>query len=137
MKPLTGEWTRKAEGDHRAARRLARARKPPNHDEVCFHAQQCAEKYMKAVLEEHGRQVPRIHDLPALLDELIKINGIWDALRQAAKLLSEYAVRVRYPGAAATKATATRALRACEFVRAALREALGCRTQARRRKRRR
>jgi len=40
------------------------------HNQVCFHAQQCAEKAIKAWLEQHGQVIPRTHrmaDLGALL----------------------------------------------------------------------
>jgi len=49
MKPLTREWVSKAEGDYATARREVRARRQPNFDAACFHAQQCAEKYIKAL----------------------------------------------------------------------------------------
>lgn len=52
MKPTTAEWATKAEGDFATAGRELRARKTPNYDAVCFHGQQCAEKYLKAVLQE-------------------------------------------------------------------------------------
>lgn len=52
MKPLTREWVAKAEGDFATARRELRSRAQPNFDAACFHAQQCAEKYVKAVLQE-------------------------------------------------------------------------------------
>ena len=45
MKPLTREWVGKAKGDYATARREMRARRQPNYDAACFHAQQCAEKY--------------------------------------------------------------------------------------------
>jgi len=51
MNPLTLEWVDKAEGDLITARREYRARKSPNYDAVCFHAQQAAEKYLKAYLQ--------------------------------------------------------------------------------------
>lgn len=51
MNPLTFEWVEKAEGDFFTAMRELRARKSPNFDAVCFHAQQMAEKYLKAVLQ--------------------------------------------------------------------------------------
>jgi HEPN domain-containing protein len=54
MKPQTAEWVEKAEGDWNAARQLNRVRKDPNYDGVCFHCQQCVEKYLKARLEEAG-----------------------------------------------------------------------------------
>ena len=46
MKPATQEWIEKAEGDYRTALRERRVRRHPNHDAVCFHAQQCIEKYL-------------------------------------------------------------------------------------------
>ena len=59
MKPLTREWVEKGEGDRSTARRELRVRKSPNFDAVCFHAQQCAEKYLKALLQERGAAIPR------------------------------------------------------------------------------
>ena len=50
MKPLTKEWVKKAERDFTSANREWRARKNPNYDGLCFHCQQCAEKYLKACL---------------------------------------------------------------------------------------
>ncbi len=43
MQPLTLEWVAKAEGDFSTAGRELRARKAPNYDAACFHAQQCFE----------------------------------------------------------------------------------------------
>jgi HEPN domain-containing protein len=54
MKPLTAEWISKAENDFATALRESRVRKNVNYDAVCFHAQQCAEKYLKARLQEAG-----------------------------------------------------------------------------------
>lgn len=72
MNPLTLEWIDKAEADMLTARREYRARKSPNFDAVCFHAQQAAEKYVKAVLQESGMQIPRIHSLVDLLEIITK-----------------------------------------------------------------
>jgi HEPN domain-containing protein len=69
MKPLTQEWIRKADGDWATAQRELIAT-PPNFDAVCFHAQQCAEKYLKAVLQEHSLAFPKTHDLEALINLL-------------------------------------------------------------------
>jgi HEPN domain-containing protein len=49
MNLLTQEWISKAEGDFASSGRELRARKDPNYDSACFHAQQCAEKYLKAI----------------------------------------------------------------------------------------
>ena len=48
MKRKTMTWVRKAEDDWDAACELA-TRSPPLRDAVCFHCQQSAEKYMKAL----------------------------------------------------------------------------------------
>jgi HEPN domain-containing protein len=72
MHVLTAEWVAKAEGDFATAGREVRARNTPNYDAACFHAQQAAEKYLKAVLQEHGSTVPRTHNLITLL-ELVRL----------------------------------------------------------------
>src|SRR5437867_2053447 len=85
MQPLTTEWVAKAEGDFVTAARDLRARKAPNYDAACFHAQQCAEKYLKARLQEANTPFPRTHDLEVLLDLLLPIEPGWGGtLRPAA-----------------------------------------------------
>jgi HEPN domain-containing protein len=98
MKPLTREWVSKAEGDFATARRELRARKSPNYDAVCFHAQQCAEKYLKALLQESGKPFGRTHNLETLLAPLLARWPEWASLRPALRELSAYAVETRYPG---------------------------------------
>lgn len=66
MKRTTAEWVRKAEDDHRVALKLHRG-KEPLHDQLCFHCQQSAEKYLKALLEEQGQSIPYTHILRDLL----------------------------------------------------------------------
>ncbi|HEY3227627.1 MAG TPA: HEPN domain-containing protein [Roseiflexaceae bacterium] len=125
MQPLTTEWVAKAEGDFASATRELRARKAPNYDAACFHAQQCAEKYLKARLQEANTPFPRTQDLEALLDLLLPIEPGWNALRPAAQLLTSLAVDVRYPGYTADKGRASDALRACRSVRDAAQRGLG------------
>ena len=45
MKRSTLEWIDKAEGDFATAAMACRARKRPNYDAACFHAQQCADPH--------------------------------------------------------------------------------------------
>ena len=59
------------EGDFATAGRELRARKNPNYEAACFHAQQCAEKYLKAILQEQSIPFGRTHNLIALLDLLL------------------------------------------------------------------
>ena len=70
MKRQTAKWVRKAEDDIVGARFLA-AQKPPLRDMVVFHCQQSAEKYLKALLQEFGVVIPKIHYLESLLTMLI------------------------------------------------------------------
>ena len=67
MNPLTAEWVAKAEADYEGAVDLRRRRKNPLPDLVCFHCQQCAEKYLKAILQEAGIAFPKTHVLADLL----------------------------------------------------------------------
>src|SRR5258706_13201012 len=80
MKPTTVERIDKAEGDFATAQVPYRTRKRPNHDAVCFHAQHCAEKYLKARLEEAGVLIPRTHNLHAMLTLLLPIDPASSAL---------------------------------------------------------
>jgi HEPN domain-containing protein len=81
MKPETGEWIVKAEGDFRTAQRERSAPEWPNFDAACFHAQQCAEKYLKARLIEAEIVFPRVHDLEALLNLVLPVEPAWEELR--------------------------------------------------------
>ncbi len=83
MKPLTSEWVAKAEGDFIVAERLLRARKQPVYDAICFHAQQCAEKYLKAFLQENDRDVPKTHKLLDLLKLCLEIDPVLEFLNAA------------------------------------------------------
>lgn len=120
------EWFRKAETDRTAARGCLRlSRNSEDQAEVvCFHAQQCAEKYLKGILALTGKDVPRTHDLKVLAASLEKI------LRRAIRLadlerLNAHAVEIRYPGATATRGEALHALASMERIRKACRTALG------------
>ena len=125
MLPLTLEWMSKAEGDWASAQRELRARRAPNYDSACFHAQQCAEKYLKARLQQEGIAFTRTHDLVVLLDLLLPIEPSWVQLRPRLRALTVAAVDYRYPGASATKATAREAVVACRDLRAVVRTSLG------------
>ena len=60
MKRATAEWVRKAEDDYLIALQSSQSG-IPLHDGVCFHCQQCAEKYLKGLLEEVSVSVPKTH----------------------------------------------------------------------------
>lgn len=117
MKPLTREWVQKAEGDWNTARRELRVRKSPNLDAVCFHAQQCAEKYLKALLQERGSAIPRTHNLEALAKPLLPSNPALAGHTASLRTLGAYAVEARYPGRSSDRAMAREALAHCKVVR--------------------
>ncbi|MDD2455478.1 MAG: HEPN domain-containing protein [Kiritimatiellae bacterium] len=60
VREITLEWVAKAEEDAAVSERESRVRKQPSPGAVCYHAQQCIEKYLKAVLQEQGRPIPKI-----------------------------------------------------------------------------
>jgi HEPN domain-containing protein len=125
MTPITCEWIEKAEGDWVSAQREYRARKQPNYNAACFHAQQCAEKYLKARLEEAGLAFSRTHNLTSLLTLALAIEPTWAALQPQLTALNVYAVAFRYPGSSATKSNALNALKACREVRRIIRQSFG------------
>ncbi len=81
MKRPTVQWVLKAEEDWLIARDLV-GRKPPFRDAVCFHCQQAAEKYLKALLQEKGAAVLKTHDLEDILDLLRPYDHTLTPLRR-------------------------------------------------------
>jgi len=95
------------------------------HDHVCFHCQQCAEKYLKALMEECGVVIPRIHDLDRLSNSLPSFQPSLRSLRRGLLVLTSFAVEFRYPGENATCRQAQAAIRWIERIRPAARALLG------------
>ena len=127
MKASTREWIAKAEEDFSVATTLARPRKRPVWGPVCFHAQQCAEKYLKARLNEASLAVHKTHDLEQLLTEVLAVEPLWAAFRPVLKSLTDAAVLPRYPGNVFTKSEARRALKTCKAFRKEARLSFGLR----------
>jgi HEPN domain-containing protein len=126
MSDLVDEWTAKAEEDYSVAGGLVRRRKVPANS-VCFHCQQAAEKYLKAVLQRNGIRFGKTHDLEHLRQQLGNRAQELALLSEDLKLLSDYAVKYRYPGQDATRLEARRAVRAATRIRAAIRGVLKAR----------
>ncbi|MGH7573958.1 MAG: HEPN domain-containing protein [Longimicrobiales bacterium] len=88
------EWIRLARGDLA----LAEANVPGAPPELlCFHAQQAAEKAIKAVLIHARVAFPHTHDLDRLLDILEENDTAIPGRVRDATALTDYAVRTRYP----------------------------------------
>jgi len=109
MNEVVREWIDKSEGDFLTATREFQA-DPPNYDAVCFHAQQCIEKLLKAALIAKGRIPPKTHDLTVLGGLLNSLHPEWRWPVEELRLLSRSAVVFRYPGEAAGREEADAAL---------------------------
>jgi HEPN domain-containing protein len=120
MQPLTTEWVQKAEGDLTTAQRELRARLNPNYDAACFHAQQCAEKYLKALLQEARIPFGKTHNLSLLLNLLPERHSGLELLRPTLAILNAYAVEYRYPGESAEKEVARQAVMLAKEVKEAV-----------------
>jgi HEPN domain-containing protein len=121
------EWVAYGDDDLRFAHMgltLAREQRPPYHL-IAYHAQQCAEKYLKAYLICLGVDFPRTHNISTLL-ELCSDHAEWPLTLRDAEELTDYAVASRYPGEAAevTAQDAQRAIENAERVRTRVRAAL-------------
>jgi len=123
MKPETLEWIDKAEGDWKVAQREMRAADPV-WNVVSFLAQQCAEKYLKAFLEEQNIAFGKTHDLVVLLNSsgglLLELNS----QRQSLAHLSTFGIATRYPGAQADRQAAEDSMKTAESVRTVVRAKL-------------
>jgi HEPN domain-containing protein len=109
-------WIEKAEEDFELARSALRRKKPLTMG-ACFHAQQCAEKYLKAMLVFKDSNFPKTHDL-LMLNNLCSNAGIFlEVEPKLLNTLSDYAVRTRYPGAVPTEDDAKEALEITKSVR--------------------
>ncbi|MCX7968929.1 MAG: HEPN domain-containing protein [Armatimonadetes bacterium] len=124
MKPETIETVEKAERDWQMAQWLQQA-PMPFYDGICFHAQQCAEKYLKAFLEEHSIVFSKTHNLVELLNLSGGLLPELDPLRPQLQKLSDYAVITRYRGFWATQQDADEAMQTAGQVRAVVRSKLG------------
>jgi HEPN domain-containing protein len=91
------ELITKAEGDY-AMTLSALRRKRPITFAACFHAQQCAEKYMKAMLVARKQRFSKIHDLAALNKQCESAGIFIGVSKDAFQTLSYYAVETRYLG---------------------------------------
>lgn len=91
------EWLRRARSNLERARAGAQLSGVYLED-LCFDAQQAAEKAIKAVFVHSGIAFPYVHDLVALLTLLERAGEpVPDAVRESGRL-TRFAVEMRYPG---------------------------------------
>jgi HEPN domain-containing protein len=90
-------WLQKAEGDLRAAERLLDF-KQPDYFTSAFHAQQAAEKFLKALLVRHQIYFPKTHNIQQLVDLGAQADPTLQTELASASILTPYGVEFRYPG---------------------------------------
>ena len=94
---MVKQWLKTAESDLAAAKLLLSAGGSFYYI-VGFHAQQAAEKYLKAYLTHHQIEFPETHDLKEILALVAtKDSRLADSMEEAI-ILTDYAVEPRYPG---------------------------------------
>lgn len=90
-------WIKKAENDLINAQNSIKIKPQPPLDTVCFHAQQCAEKYLKAFLTNNEIDFEKTHDLGELAGLASKVDESFLEIFDACRRLTDYAVDIRYP----------------------------------------
>ncbi len=97
-------------------------------DLICYHCQQAAEKFLKALVLHHGLPVKKTHDLVELLDILKPVEVCIDiTYYDEALKIKFYAVNARYPdtGGDPSDADVFEALASAEFFRNFAKTVLG------------
>ena len=123
---LARQWFAKAEEDLVAARHLVKlADEECPFTAVVFHAQQCVEKCLKAILTARGIDFPKIHDIGELVEMLPSDERPPLSVLMQEKL-TDYATVSRYPGddAPLGRVEAAEAVGAAETVARAVRARL-------------
>jgi HEPN domain-containing protein len=119
-------WIERAEEDYVVATNMLRRKKPLTVT-ACFHAQQCVEKYLKAVLIHQGQAFPKTHDLLTLNTLCVQAGILLGFTPTQLGTLSSYAVQVRYPGDTPTLEEAQETLKIAKLVRRIVRKWFGLR----------
>ena len=91
---LVRAWLKKAENDLLATENSIEAKL---YDIASFHAQQCAEKYLKAFLTYHEIEFEKTHAIEDLLLLASQIDDTFAEMIEEGKKLTPYAVEIRYP----------------------------------------
>jgi len=91
------EWVVKADNDLLTASHTIKLGEECPTDTVCYHAQQCVEKYLKAALVLAGTDFPKTHDLERLV-ALLPSDALPRFSAEEQATLTEYATGARYPG---------------------------------------
>jgi HEPN domain-containing protein len=121
LRPPYRSWLTKAEHDLVALQRIMAEPGAP-WDTVCFHAQQSAEKVLKAFLVFRGQAPSKTPNLDRLLTDCVTFDPSLARVRKDCIRLTTYGVEARYPDVLfePTKRQATAAVAAMHRIRAAI-----------------
>lgn len=122
---MANQWIEKAEHDLWNAEYTLTLKQDCPFDTVCFHSQQCAEKYLKAFLIFHSLEFPKTHDLRVLMQN-VRLQTSVDLEMSEVLILNRYTIEARYPGdwEPITRDEAERAVAIARKVRDAIRAIL-------------
>jgi HEPN domain-containing protein len=115
------DWVARAEEDYAIASSLDPDRTPRG---ICFHCQQCVEKYLKAALVRHGIPTRKTHNLILLNDLLTERDPRFGQFAEHLRVLNPYSVATRYPGPDISPEDARHARKTMEHLRAEIRRLL-------------
>ncbi|MBF0327544.1 MAG: HEPN domain-containing protein [Nitrospirae bacterium] len=119
---IVRQWIKHADEDLRLAKHAFKLSSSCPYKLVAFHAQQCAEKYLKSFLALQKVDFPYTHNISLLL-EMCSAHAIWVSDLTEAESLTPYAVTARYPGKdIVSKKEAVSAVEIAAKVRKAVRE---------------
>ena len=97
LSELVAEWMKYSRTDAEVARQLYETMHPRPLEIICYHAQQSAEKSLKAFLVQNNITPPKIHDLNNLLELCKNIDDEFTQLAASCAKLNNYSSMPRYP----------------------------------------
>ena len=94
---LVSEWLKFSKTDYEVAKHLSGNMHPRPLEIICYHAQQSAEKALKAFLIQNDILPPKIHDLNELCEMCGEIDSAFNEIAPLCASLNRYGVLPRYP----------------------------------------
>lgn len=95
-KELAREWFSTGDMDLESAAFLQKMRPAPA-EIICYHCQQCAEKYLKGFIALYGKEIPRVHDLVVLNKRCFDHEKEFKMIQDHCIDLTDYGIQMRYP----------------------------------------
>ena len=96
LREAVRDWLANAQEDVETAALVEQAA-PPKRRAAVYHAQQAAEKALKAYLTLREEPFDWTHSLSVLLDLCVRFDTSFESWRDVAEVLTPYATRFRYP----------------------------------------